>query len=81
MRSEEIQEIRRMRAEGYSVAVTAQMTRTTPEQVRLAMRTQSYGNTEFDGTELIDGEPIADRIVRLKEEIRKGHLVIKQGKK
>lgn len=47
----------------------------------MAMRRQSYGNREPDGTEVIDGEPIGDRIERLKKEIREGLLVIGQGKR
>ena len=65
MHSETIKEIREYRRSGYSVNDTARLTGTTPSQVRHAMRTQSFGNREPDGTELIDGEPIAQRIERL----------------
>ena len=78
MHSEVIKEIRRLRDEGISVKETARLTGTTPEQVRTAMRTQSFGNTEKDETEIIDGELVTDRVERIKQGIKDGTIVIRR---
>jgi len=78
MQSELIKEIRRLRDEGISVKETARLTGTTPEQVRTAMRTQSFGNMEKDETEIIDGELVTDRVERIKQGIRNGTIVIRR---
>lgn len=74
--TDQFQRIRQLRQEGYSVAQIARIVEATETMVRHAIRSEVRNNTTIGEDQVIDGEPIADRIARLKALIRAGVVVV-----
>lgn len=70
MTDELAKQINDYRNRGYSMHETAKLCGVTTEDVRIA----AGNDWTKDENEVIDGEPIAERIVRMKRELWNKHL-------
>lgn len=75
---EQVFQVRSLRAKRYTTGDIMRLTGLTAEQLKEAMAKRYYGSHERGPEQVIDGEPIGDRIERLKREIREGRLVIQR---
>lgn len=74
MTPEQIRHIRRLRAKRYTTNDICRITGLTADELKEAMYQRYYGSSEPDENQLIDGEPIGERIKRMKAEIRSANI-------
>jgi hypothetical protein len=73
----QIDEIHRLRARRFRTCDICRVTGLSLSQVKSVPhrnRATYHGNTEVSESNVIDGEPIAERVERLKRELREAHM-------
>lgn len=66
---EQVTEIRSLRARRYTNKQVCLLMNCTEKQIFDAMKSRFYGSKEPGEEQIIDGEPIAERIERMKREL------------